>query len=355
MVSLGFILDNNMKKVKSGFTLIEILVAITILSTLIGLLLPAVQSVRESARRITCLNNLKQQGLAIINYESANRKLPLGGFLSKPFINGIKTGNPPHSHGHSWMLAILPYCENGNLFQSLDLTGTYFNHTGLITNAGNLHNRSILKNIPIEMYWCPTSTLDKWGWIEACLPHYAGVAGACDQNLMNKYPDMFTETTTQSHGGIIGWGIRSSTGIMISEMSMDRKRRQSIKYRNITDGISKTIMVCEQSGVLVSSIDKSEVSENSSHSHGFCIGPEGNEKRDWNITTIRYGVNDNDWTKEGIGGWGIYGQNKPMYSMHNNIVCCLLADGSVRVFKDDTNLQILFNYCNRSDGNHIGQ
>jgi prepilin-type N-terminal cleavage/methylation domain-containing protein len=89
-----------------GFTLIELLVVIAIIAVLIALMLPAVQAAREAARRSQCVNNLKQLGLAVMNYESTHGALPPG---TKYQVWG------------SWMLFVLPYLEKGAQFNSYNL------------------------------------------------------------------------------------------------------------------------------------------------------------------------------------------------------------------------------------------
>src|SRR5262245_33338259 len=103
---------------RPAFTLIELLVVIAILAVLVGLLLPAVQKVRESASRLKCANNLKQIGLALSNYESANRRFPAG-YLSTPGVGSYDAQTGDWGPGWGWLAILLPYVEQENLFRSL--------------------------------------------------------------------------------------------------------------------------------------------------------------------------------------------------------------------------------------------
>src|SRR5438067_99226 len=100
---------------RKAFTLIELLVVIAIIAVLVGLLLPAVQKVREAASRVRCQNNLKQLGLAMLNYESANGALPPSGYFPR--------GGP----NNTWSAParLLPYIEQENLFRQINFNQPY--------------------------------------------------------------------------------------------------------------------------------------------------------------------------------------------------------------------------------------
>src|SRR5262249_53510028 len=110
---------------RSAFTLIELLVVIAIIAVLIGLLLPAVQKVREAAQRMSCQNNLKQIALAAANYESSNRQFPPGLNVSPNAkdTNPDYVYNPPFAGPYVGVLAyLLPYMEQENVSREIPNT-----------------------------------------------------------------------------------------------------------------------------------------------------------------------------------------------------------------------------------------
>jgi prepilin-type N-terminal cleavage/methylation domain-containing protein len=102
---------------RTGFTLVELLVVIAIIGILIGMLLPAVQQVREAARRTTCMNQLRQMALAALNYESAHMKFPSAGDHSQGFEAADQRTRPSTDRENwGWGYQILPFCEQNNLY-----------------------------------------------------------------------------------------------------------------------------------------------------------------------------------------------------------------------------------------------
>lgn len=125
-------------KNRTAFTLVELLVVIAIIGILIAMLLPAVQQVREAARRIQCANNIRQQALAMLNYESAHQEFPPGFAFPNQAM---------------WSAFILPFIEQGNLYDTLDLNADFG-----IGSTGNTNN-ILAMGVPLEVMRCPSANV----------------------------------------------------------------------------------------------------------------------------------------------------------------------------------------------------
>ena len=310
----------------SAFTLVELLVVITIIGILIALLLPAVQAAREAARRMQCSNNLKQVGLGLLNYENSVGALPIGSSL---------TGNPGHAYGHSWWMRILPYLEQKALYDRFDTEAVY---TGWVGDSGNSYNRDVLRDVTIPFMICPSSSLDRFGLnapehfdANVLEPDYTGISGAKDH----------VTTRPKDDGGVSGH--LSDGGVLL--------RATSVKIRDITDGTSNTMMVGEQSDwCREASGDKMDC--RSDGWHGFAMGADYETERSFNITCVWHPVNQKSYS-----GWGIAGNqgpNRPIQSAHPGGAQVLFADGSVHFLQESLAIQILYNLANRDDGNVTG-
>jgi prepilin-type N-terminal cleavage/methylation domain-containing protein len=138
-----------MSKVRRGFTLIELLVVISIIAVLIALLLPAVQAAREAARRAQCVNNLKQLGLGLLNYESANGSLPASTFSGRLKTTGAIDWN---AHSGGTLLYLLAYLEQQPLSNAFNFQIPNF--TGVAT-ADYVPNSTVVTT-KVQTYNCPS-------------------------------------------------------------------------------------------------------------------------------------------------------------------------------------------------------
>ena len=225
------------RSARRGFTLIELLVVIAIIGILIGLLLPAVQKVREAANRMKCANNLKQLGLGLHNFHGAYGGFPKAGKLANEL---------------SWHVFILPFIEQDALYRQFSFA------TGSYCGAGGTGpNKNIFAiNDPMPMFLCPASpvtqmltaapnspnTPEMVGTAVPYTTHYYGVIGAKGTNPVNgqAYPWI----NNGPHGGFATSGI-----FMVDTVSTSTSPGPDIGYAisDVFDGTSNTLLVGEMS------------------------------------------------------------------------------------------------------------
>ncbi len=192
---------------RKGFTLVELLVVIAIIGILVGLLLPAVQSAREAARRMQCSNNLRQLGLATLNYESTFRRLP--------GLTGSSSFSP--------QARILPYIEQGNLSNLIDYTIPLYVGPAFAARLNPLHQVAAGTVLPVLQ--CPSDPSDPL--FDSLLPN-GSIAKVAGLNYMYSY----------GSGTGTNYDDRYPTDGFVWENSFAR-------LAAITDGLSQTVMLSE--------------------------------------------------------------------------------------------------------------
>jgi prepilin-type N-terminal cleavage/methylation domain-containing protein len=193
-----------------AFTLIELLVVIAIIAVLIGLLLPAVQKVREAASRTTCQNNLHQIGLALHNYHDTRGSFPSGYRCLQPQANADYT-----SPGWGWAALILPYIEQGNLSNQIN-----FNLP--IEDPNNLAARTLI----VKLYVCPSD-------------RSTGIFTVYDKSNVP-----LAQAATNSYAACHGVGVDLDEEL--DDFNGMFSRNSRVRFSDVPDGTSNTIAIGER-------------------------------------------------------------------------------------------------------------
>jgi len=215
-----------------AFTLIELLVVIAIIAILIGLLLPAVQKVREAASRSRCQNNLKQIGISLHNYIDAHKQLPEGGKYGV-YTNGVTNGDWGSDQG-SWITFTLPFMEQDAMYRIINPRDNVYNSVGI--GIGGVSNR-VLKTLR-----CSSDDYD----INIPTSNYCGSMGP--QCVIG--PHGYNPYQRYCNGNANGWGYNTSPDHGNSTNSADirglfNRLGARMTLAHVPDGLSNTIAVGE--------------------------------------------------------------------------------------------------------------
>jgi prepilin-type N-terminal cleavage/methylation domain-containing protein len=331
---------------RTAFTLVELLVVIAIIAVLIGLLLPAVQSAREAGRRMSCGNNMRQQGLALHGYHDARKHFPVGS----------SSGKTPLwcSNGTTWRLEIFPFMELGNVYSQLEFgtsnVFTGWGWSGIKWSAPNTALRGLL----VAQLRCPSNPTSPWeahwpDWVyeeQTFSADYAGIAGA--------YPDPGGRGSAVCRKSFNGY--TCNTGLLVPH--------EARRIAQATDGSSTSILVAEQSGL----VDKAPRGSN-------YLGAWSGGRDDWcgfdakprpanqipddgscnyhhsGVVVVRFAINTPTSTPNSSALPA--DNNTIINSSHPGIAMALFADGSVRPLQETIDMDTFRRLATANDGQPV--
>jgi prepilin-type N-terminal cleavage/methylation domain-containing protein/prepilin-type processing-associated H-X9-DG protein len=302
-----------------GFTLIELLVVIAIIAVLIGLLLPAVQKVREAASRLSCANNLKQLGLGLHNYHDANRKFP------PAFVNKGPYGTTGFSFAHGWAPFVLPYVEQQQLYHLYRWEFPLY----------SVENQPVVSR-QLKIFQCP-STPEQDRYITFGPFQFFGTKGACGDYAATLGVDagLAQRGWVDQVGDYRGVLTHVPTPALTASLNPTPTR-----VADVMDGTSNTILLAEDAGRprrwLARQSGQDQVLEGGAWNHfkgGIIL--QG-KTSDGTANLERCPMNCSN--------------NGEVYSFHTGGAHAAFADGSVHFLRESINIRVLARLITRAGG-----
>lgn len=359
------------KRIRPAFTLVELLVVIAIIGVLVGLLLPAVQAARESARRMNCQSNLHNLVLAGHAHESAFGELPDGlevadagppkDLNNASLFRGTNDPGKPEI-GPGWAVRLLPFIEQSGLFDSVDVNA--YRRSG-----GADQSWRAVGETEIPIYLCPSDANNSLGF------DYDGRTWARGNYAANAGPAWYTWSVdgrswsgSQSDDGSpspywykdAGWAPAQTKGNAAPVMSIN----YGAKFRDITDGLSSTIMFAEVRAGVTSrdlrgtwALGVGGASIVAASSIGDSIGPNDRLAESDDIELCSEFWNPELGPRDAMGCSRGDWQNwqAQSRSMHPGGTQVALSDGSVQFITETVDMQLWFNLNSAADGAVVGE
>jgi prepilin-type N-terminal cleavage/methylation domain-containing protein len=324
----------------NGFTLVELLVVIAIIGILIGMLLPAVQAVRDAARRTECLNNMRQLGLSLHSYESAHRAFPPSRL--NPDDQPIASAQTEHPGAEtafqSWTTLLLPYVEQGNLADNFDYKLPWF-------DANSSENVNVVAT-QLPIFKCPSSP-DVGGFD----PYHCVGAAAGDYGSINEVKKkVYTEVL-----GIAAPGTSARTGLLAKFVKNP--------IAAVSDGTSNTLYVAECAGqpqVFIAG-GKMTLEDFANYSDDKVVNFNGSlvpvDGTGWADPDCGFSINGA--SNDGLDKYGPRMINainvSEAYSFHEGGASFAMADGSTHFISDSIDAETFVSLCTRAGGEVTGE
>lgn len=305
----------------TGFTLIELLVVIAIIGILVSLLLPAVQQVREAARRTQCSNNIRQMALATMNYESALRRMPPG----IQIVNADTTAGSRNSQGRwSWGTFLLTYLEQGNLSNVIRPNQGTLQERLTDPNDGALVLEAI--QTPVSIFRCPSDDAPELNDIRRFF-----VGGNPVESALSNY-------VACNNAGRVKWkDLVAGSGDVPDVNGAFRGGKRGLQFRSFTDGQSNTVLFSERTynNIYVPDSASQQIKDRLPAA-GLIYGSRGTGTAgDGSNYSSTQGIADVAFTSyAGINDHGVFKKIEGASSRHAGGIMTAWADGSTRFLSE---------------------